>query len=112
MAIHSALQVFRPATSSRNDGLYPHRAYIYAGAFILPLLMSALAFVNPHYGYLAQGAFCSLPLRPFWYRLALAWIPRYVISIVILGLACAIYAHVGWEFRRFGDAERGREVES
>jgi len=61
--------------------------------------MAALAFINPHWGYMSQGAFCSLPLRPFWYRLALAWIPRYAIAIAILGLAIAIYVHIGFEFR-------------
>lgn len=61
--------------------------------------MSGLAFINPKWGYMSQGPFCSLPLRPFWYRLALAWIPRYLIAVIILGLAIAIYAHVGFEFR-------------
>lgn len=101
MAIHSAIQVFRPSTTTRNDGLYPFRGYVYAGAVFVPTIMAALAFINPHWGYMSQGAFCSLPLRPFWYRLALTWIPRYLIAIIILGLAVAIYAHVGFEFRAF-----------
>jgi hypothetical protein len=59
--------------------------------------MAGLAFINPHWGYMSQGAFCLLPMRPYWYRLALAWIPRYIIAIIILGLAVAIYTHVGFE---------------
>ncbi|KAF2744209.1 hypothetical protein M011DRAFT_489065 [Sporormia fimetaria CBS 119925] len=110
MAIHSALQVFRPSTSTRNDGLYPYRNYVYAATFIVPLIMSSLAFINPGWGYMSQGAFCSLPLRPFWYRLALNWVPRYVIASTILGLAIAIYAHVGSAFRRFDDVERGQKA--
>jgi G protein-coupled receptor GPR1 len=63
--------------------------------------MAGMAFVNPHWGYMSQGAFCTLPIRPFWYRLALAWIPRYLIAIIILGLAVAIYTHVGFAFHSF-----------
>ena len=63
--------------------------------------MAGLLFVNPTAGYISNGPFCSLPLRPYWYRLALAWIPRYLIGFIILGLAVAIYTHVGFEFRAF-----------
>ena len=101
MAIHSALQVYSPSTDTHSAGLSPYRYYVYAGALIFPSIMSALAFVNPEWGYMSQGAFCTLPLRPYWYRLALAWIPRYLIAIIIVGLAVSIYTHVGLEFREF-----------
>jgi hypothetical protein len=55
---------------------------------------------------MSQGSFCSLPIRPFWYRLALAWIPRYLVAIIILGLAIAIYTHVGFEMRLHADMAR------
>ena len=70
----------------------------------MPALMAGLAFVNPTAGYISNGAFRSFPLRPYWYRPALAWIPRYLIGFIILGLAVAIYAHVGFEFRTFTKA--------
>ncbi|KAL6710024.1 G protein-coupled receptor gpr1 [Coniothyrium glycines] len=101
IAVHSALQVFHPSTQAAFDGLYPYRIYVYAGSFIFPVLMAGLAFVNPSFGYLTVGAFCTLPLRPFWYRLALMWVPRYVIASVIIGLAIAIYTYVGFEFRKY-----------
>ncbi|KAF2736108.1 hypothetical protein EJ04DRAFT_575581 [Polyplosphaeria fusca] len=107
IAIHSALQVFRPSMSARGHGLFPYRHLIYAGAMLVPALMASLAFVNPRWGYMSQGAFCTLPLRPLWYRLALTWIPRYLIAIIILGLAIAIYAHVGFEFRSFSKTGQG-----
>ncbi|ORY09684.1 G protein-coupled glucose receptor regulating Gpa2-domain-containing protein [Clohesyomyces aquaticus] len=110
ISVHSALQVFRPSGSLRSDGLYPFRRYLYVGALLIPTLMSALAFVNPHYGYVSQGAFCSLPLHLYWYRLALAWIPRYVIAILILGLAIAIYTHVGFQLNSFSRA--GNSIKS
>lgn len=101
IAIHSAIQVFRPSALASSDGLHPFRHYIYVGAFLVPAFMAGMAFINPYWGYMSQGAFCTLPIRPFWYRLALAWIPRYMIAIIILGLAVAIYTHVGFEFRNF-----------
>jgi hypothetical protein len=99
MAIHSALQVFRPVSTATSDGLYPWRLYIYTGAFFIPGLTASLAFVNPDLGYESLGAFCTLPIRPFWYRLALVWIPRYLIALVITGLAIAINVYVRLEFR-------------
>ena len=67
----------------------------------MPALMAWLPFVSVTASYISNGPFCSLPLRPYWYRLALAWIPRYLIGFTILGLAVAIYTHVGFEFRAF-----------
>jgi hypothetical protein len=103
IALHNALQVFRPSTSLHADGLYTYRYLVYFGAVAIPSTMASLAFINPNWGYMSQGAFCSLPLRPFWYRLALAWIPRYIIAVVILGLAVAMYTHVGFEFPQLRD---------
>jgi hypothetical protein len=98
IAVHSALQIFRPARGT-SDGLYDYRYYIFAVGFVLPGVMAGLAFINSGPAYELLGAFCQLPIRPFWYRLALSWIPRYIISIIIVGLAGAIYAYVGCEFR-------------
>lgn len=105
MALHSAIQVFYPSTLVSSDGLYPCRRYVYFGAFALPILMSALAFINPKEAYVSQGAFCTLPVRPFWYRLALTWVPRYIIVLTIIGLAIAIYTHVGFEVRAYSNAD-------
>jgi G protein-coupled receptor GPR1 len=105
MAIHSAIEVFYPSTLVSSDGLYPWRYYVYAGAITVPTLMAALAFVNPYSGYWAMGTYCMLPIRPFWYRLALTWIPRYIIILIIVGLAIAIYTQVGFEFRKYSTFE-------
>ncbi len=105
MAVHSAIQVFNPSTIVSTDGLYPCRRYVYAGALIVPVIMAALAFINPRWAFVSQGAFCTLPIRPFWYRLALTWVPRYMIVLTIIGLAIAIYAHVGFQFCRYPDID-------
>jgi hypothetical protein len=99
MAVHSALQVFQPSTKSTSEGLYPYRLFVYVGAAIYPSLMAGLAFINSGPGYESLGAFCTLPIRPFWYRLALVWVPRYLVALVIIGLAIAIYSYVDLEFR-------------
>lgn len=88
-----------------SDGLYSCRRYVYILGFILPALMASLAFVNSSPAYVSQGSFCTLPIRPFWYRLALTWVPRYIIVLTIIGIAIAIYAHVGFEFRAYSNAE-------
>lgn len=105
MATHSAIQVFYPSTLVSSDGLYPCRRYVYIGAFVLPVLMAGLGFVKSTHAYVSQGAFCSLPIRPFWYRLALIWVPRYIIVLLIIGLAIAIYTHVGFEVRSYSNAD-------
>jgi hypothetical protein len=103
VAIHSASQIFRPAGSGNSDGLYEYRTYIFLGALVLPTLMAALAFVNAGPAFEFLGALCQLPIRPFWYRLALAWIPRYLMGSIILVLAGAIYAYVGCESRSYAN---------
>jgi hypothetical protein len=110
MAVHSALQVFRPVSQGNSDGLYKYRYYLYCSVLLLPGIMASLAFINPELAYLSQGAFCTLPIRPFWYRLALAWIPRYLIAAIIVSLAIAIYAYVGFEFRSYASMNQSFET--
>ena len=96
IAIHITLQVFRPnfARSGILDlGLTRFRYGVYALAATLPGMMASLAFVNRHGAYQWSGVYCSLPVRPFWYRLALSWIPRYIILIAIASMYVAIYVH-------------------
>jgi G protein-coupled receptor GPR1 len=103
-----ALQIFPPTNSILgHDGLYKVRRWVFAIWILLPCFTAALAFANPDGAYQAQGAFCWLPIRPFWYRLALSWVPRYLIWLYIMWVAIRIYSHVGYEFRVFGQ-ERDR----
>ncbi|KAM0715916.1 hypothetical protein Q7P37_008430 [Cladosporium fusiforme] len=109
ISMHMALQIFPPSNNSflGHDGLYKVRRWVFAGWILIPCFTAALAFINPSGGYQAQGAFCWLPIRPFWYRLALSWVPRYLIWLYIMWVAIRIYTHVGYEFRVFGQ-ERDR----
>jgi hypothetical protein len=110
MAIHSALQIFRPATRGISDGLYDHRRYVFSGGVLIPGIMASLAFVNTGAGYESLGALCQLPIRPFWYRLALTWVPRYLIALIIFGLAGAIYAYAGCEFRSYSHLSQSMQT--
>lgn len=108
ISMHMALQIFPPTNSFLgHDGLYKVRRWVFAIWILLPCFTAALAFANPDGAYQAQGAFCWLPIRPFWYRLALSWVPRYLIWLYIMWVAIRIYSHVGYEFKVFGQ-ERDR----
>lgn len=109
MSMHMYLQIFPPSHSSilGHEGLYRVRRWVFAVWFILPNVDVALAFVNSRAAFMAQGGFCNLPVRPIWYRLALAWIPRYLIWIYTVFVAIRIYKYVGSEFKVFGH-ERDR----
>ncbi|KAG9624652.1 hypothetical protein KCV04_g12481, partial [Aureobasidium melanogenum] len=102
MSLHMYLQIF--CTGSKifgHDGLYRFRHTVMAGWIVFPFLCAILAFIQGRVGYIAQGPFCTLPIRPYWYRLALQWIPRYLIWIYIMFVAIRIYLHVGQGFKIF-----------
>ncbi|KAF2423600.1 hypothetical protein EJ08DRAFT_557427, partial [Tothia fuscella] len=96
IAIHGALQIFRPSLGDfdSGDGLYKYRRYVFGVTLFLPLTLASLAFTNQDAPYTSQGAFCALPTKPIWYRLGLSWIPRYIIGLTVTGLAIAVYVHV------------------
>ncbi|EWC45428.1 hypothetical protein DRE_00827 [Drechslerella stenobrocha 248] len=102
IAVHAAVTIFLPRTGPTGKaGLYRFRHAVYFIIIAVPLLMAGLAFTNKQAAFVAQTAWCYLPVRPFWYRLALAWIPRYVIIISITGLYLAIYIYVKITFRAY-----------
>ncbi|CCX07349.1 G protein-coupled glucose receptor regulating Gpa2-domain-containing protein [Pyronema domesticum] len=102
IAVHSALYIFRPGMGAIGEGgLFRYRYYVYATWLAFSIVMPSLAFLNKEPAYTAQGTFCYLPVRPFWYRLALAWIPRYLILLTIMTLYAAIYIYVRMRFRTF-----------
>lgn len=101
IAIHSALYIFKPRVAHGEGGLYPYRKIAYVVWFVVPLIMASLAFINNGDSYVNEGTYCYLPVRPFWYRLALGWIPRYVIFLIILGIYASIYYYVRYKFHGF-----------
>lgn len=63
--------------------------------------MASLAFVRNKTPYVSEGAYCYLPQRPLWYSLALSWVPRYLIFVIILGVYVSIYFYVRYKFSGF-----------
>ena len=109
IAIHSALYIIKPR-SSGEGGLYPHRQIAYTIWAALPFILASLAFVRNENPYVGEGAFCYLPLRPLWYPLALSWVPRYLIFIIILGLYASIYSYVRYKFSGFTELSKRTSV--
>lgn len=72
--------------------------------------MASLAFINGRDAYVSQGTYCYLPVRPFWFRLALGWIPRYLIFVTILCIYASIYYYVRYKFQGFKKAGRSQKV--
>ncbi|KAK5048895.1 hypothetical protein LTR84_005315 [Exophiala bonariae] len=101
IALHSILCIARPNSGVGGIGLYPYRNWIYPLWLCPPLLATGLAFVDTPRPYVTAGTFCFLPKRPFWYRLALSWVPRYIIIIIILAMYVWIYIYIHVKLRGF-----------
>ncbi|RDL30673.1 uncharacterized protein BP5553_10018 [Venustampulla echinocandica] len=112
IAIHTALYIFKPGKATGEGGLYPYRYISYVLWIVFPLLMASLAFVNGNRAYITEGTYCYLPIRPFWYQLALSWIPRYIIFIVIFVIYVSIYYYVRNKFQGFDKAAREEPIEN
>jgi G protein-coupled receptor GPR1 len=102
IALHTLLSIFKPTSKNGEGGLYPFRHWIYPLWLGPPLLAASLAFINDKNAYVTSGTYCYLPKRPIWYRLALSWIPRYIIISLIFVMYFSIYIYVHVKFRGFG----------
>lgn len=101
IAIHTALTIFASRQANSQTGLYRYRWGAYMFWAFFSVLMAALAFINPNSPYVSQGTYCYLAARPIWYRLALSWIPRYLILCTILGIYLAVYFYTKSKFGDF-----------
>ena len=99
LAIHTALLIFRKF-SGPEGGLYKYRYYVYAINFFVPIFMASLAFINKPRSFSPLVTWCYLPVKPYWYRLVLSWIPRYLILVSILAIYLSIYIYVKLEYRK------------
>ena len=113
IAIHAVLWIFRANTSVGEAGLYSYRYAVFLCWIVIPVLMASLAFTNPGLAYMSSGTYCYLPVRPFWFRLALSWIPRYLILTTIACMYLAIYLYVRKKFKdmeQFSDSDSPRST--
>ncbi|ORY81437.1 G protein-coupled glucose receptor regulating Gpa2-domain-containing protein [Protomyces lactucae-debilis] len=105
IAIHTALCIFAPGRGklSSGEGLYRWRHSLFVLWGVWGLLMASLAFLNPDGAYKSSTSWCYLPIRPFYWRIALSWAPRYVILLFLLCLYISIYIYVKRKFKSFSD---------
>lgn len=111
-AIHVALLVYRPNIrikrgNNYEGGLYRYRHTVYVVSVLFPIVLAAIPFVSDH-GYVPLTNWCYTPSRPIWYRLALSWIPRYIIMATIIVIYCCIYRHVK---KQYSDVENTLAVD-
>jgi G protein-coupled receptor GPR1 len=100
LAVHTALLTFRHSKDQERGGLYKYRYWVCSLTVIVPLIMASLAFVNEgRKAYRPYITWCYLPIRPLWYRLALSWIPRYIIIISIIVIYISIYIYIKMQYR-------------
>ncbi|KAK9365823.1 G protein-coupled glucose receptor regulating Gpa2-domain-containing protein [Lipomyces kononenkoae] len=112
IAVHTLLFIMYPRTGSSSNykygGLYKYRKIVYIFWAAFAILFASLPFVttssvpnNPtasqnsaSLGYIQNLTWCYLPVQPIWYRLVLAWIPRYLILIAICVIYVGVYMYV------------------
>lgn len=104
IATHTALSIFFPSRGTGPDeaektGLYRWRYAMYACWAIYPLTLSSLAFLNKQTAYTDSVSWCYLPIRPFYWRVALSWGPRYLILFYILIVYVSIFFYVRIKFK-------------
>ncbi|CCG82677.1 Predicted protein [Taphrina deformans PYCC 5710] len=104
IAVHTALCIFFPPAghvSTDKAGLYRWRFVAYGCWFAYSVLMSSLAFLNKSGAYTTSVSWCFLPIRPFYWRVALSWGPRYVILAFIFIVYLSIFVYVKRKFSSF-----------
>ncbi|KAK9480137.1 G protein-coupled glucose receptor regulating Gpa2-domain-containing protein [Lipomyces japonicus] len=119
IAIHTVMFIMYPQVGSSSPnlygGLYKYRKIIYVLWFVIPAFLAALAFVDSanmpgdgkekyKMGYVQLTTWCYLPVRPIWYRLALAWIPRYLVLLIICAIYVGLYLYVRRVLRQVNTA--------
>ncbi|BFZ56694.1 hypothetical protein PYCC9005_003742 [Savitreella phatthalungensis] len=105
ISIHAALCIFCPGLgrNKAEQGLYKWRYWVYTMWLIYPTALASLAFLNPVQAYTSAVSWCYLPVRPFYWRIALSWAPRYAIMLFILGLYVSIYVYAKRKFAGFSN---------
>lgn len=94
IAVHSAMYIHRP-----RSGLYPWRRWAYAAYVVFPTILASLAFADS--GYDNLGAYCYLSRDHGWSRLALSWVPRYILMLFIAVTYLCIYIYVRTRLHRY-----------
>ena len=101
IAIHSVMYIFKP-----QSGLHPYRREAYLAYYMLPVAIASMAFIDG-LGYENLGHYCYLRADRGWRRMALSWIPRYVIGIGIMVIYAFIYIYIRRRIYDYGRRSSG-----
>lgn len=101
IALHWTVYIFRSNRAAGKSGIYPYRHLAFAFYVLFPAMMASLAFFTRFPAYIDTGQYCYLPAKPWWDRMALSWIPRYINMALIIIMYCASYMYVRTTMRRF-----------
>jgi G protein-coupled receptor GPR1 len=105
IAIHTALFIVKRQHPGAPVGLEPYRRIAYTLWAIVPIILAAIVPITGS-SFVDNGRHCYLPIHPTWYRSALSWVPRYIISGFIIVTYTWLYLYVYIRFRRFGEDQR------
>ncbi|KAJ3556380.1 hypothetical protein NPX13_g10150 [Xylaria arbuscula] len=105
IAIHTVLFIVKGRHTGTNFGLQPYRRVAYTLWATVPIILAAIVPITGG-SFVDSGSYCYLPLEPQWYRISLAWTPRYVVFSFIIVTYTALYLYVHIHFRRFGRVQR------
>ena len=101
VALHWTVYIFRSNRAAGESGIYPYRYLAFAFYVLFPVMMASLAFFMRIPAYVDTGQYCYLPAKPWWDRMSLSWIPRYINIASILAMYCASYVYIRTTMRRF-----------
>lgn len=101
IALHWTVYIFRSNKAAGESGIYPYRYLAFAFYVLLPAMMASLAFLTRFPAYVDTGQYCYLPAKPWWVRMSLSWIPRYINMTLIIAMYCASYVYIRKKMRRF-----------
>lgn len=101
IALHSIMYILRP-----RSGLYPYRRLAYLVYYVFPPIVASMAFIGGD-GYENVGHYCYLERDRGWRRMALSWIPRYIISTAIILIYAFIYFYIRGRMIDYGRRSSG-----
>jgi G protein-coupled receptor GPR1 len=102
IALHSIMYIFRP-----RSGLYPYRRIACLVYYLFPVIAGCLAFIDAGAGYENLGHYCYLRTDTSWTRLALSWVPRYIIATSIVVIYVFVYVYVRKRMVDYGRRSSG-----
>ncbi|KAI7782485.1 hypothetical protein LA080_013484 [Diaporthe eres] len=101
IALHWTVYIFRSNRAAGESGIYAYRFLAFAFYVLFPTLMASLAFFTRFPAYVDTGQYCYLPAKPWWDRMSLSWIPRYINMTLIIAMYSASYLYIRITMRRF-----------